>query len=277
MPAELLEDTIADDLEATSLPEEEAAPDEEVETEVEQEESNPYEGKTKEEIDALIEQAAKAAEAKARQSEADKAAAKAAAEEAKRNRDRFLQDQQAAQSLVNGQAFKSISDGINYYVKEAVKAANEGDDPPAVSTEWLNNVVAGMRAGLRNIDASEWTSTANEWFTTTHPDFEPPRDLLVKAAQAQEIYGRQGWLSTVLAIAEAAGVEKGKKLGAAQKAEDEQVKALEAKNGRQPGPTGARASGPISRSLDPLAPGLTEAERRQRWDQSNPGVPFPIR
>lgn len=282
MPAELLEATISDDLEATSLPEEEAAPDDEVETEVEQPEapSNPYEGKTAEEIDALIAEAAKAAEAKARQSEKDRATALALEEKAKRDREQFARDMEQAQSMANGLAERQIRDRIEAYGRALHKAGEDGDDPPPLDTEWLKGVVASFRSGLRAAETAEWTATANAYFEEQAPDgWEPPRDLFVKAAQAREVYGKDGWLKAILAIAESAGEAKGAAKERQRLAEDGRIKALESKEGKQPGPTGARGGSTPSRDPEAAlyAPGVPEAERRKLWAEANPGVPFPVR
>lgn len=279
MPATLLEDNIVDDLEATSLPEEEAAPDDEVESEVEQEsEPNPYEGKTREEIEELIAAAARDAEAKARKSESDKAATARAAEEAERNRQQFIRDQQAAQSLVNGQAKRDIVDGVQQLIELAVRAEREGTEPPQINGEWIDRVVTGFRAGLRNADTAEWTNTANAYFASRAPQgWAPAQELVVQAAKAQTMYGKAGWLDAALQMAESIGAAKAVAQDAARKAEDERVKGLEGKSGRQPGPTGAGGATPAARNArEVISDAITsEEDDRKNWAAAFPGVPYP--
>ena len=276
MPAaviDALEDTIADDLEATSLPEEEAAPDEQVETEVE----NPYAGMSKEEIDALREQDRKDAEAKARQSEKDKADAALKAAQARVQQEQFQRDMEAAQSLATGAAHRELAGALTGYMKAAHKAGMEGEDLPDADVNWVNSVVSRFRAGLQAADTNDWVTTLNAELAEIAPQgWEAPRDLVVKAAQAQQLYGKGGWLKAGIEIlrdaVKASVTEEVRK----QVVEDERIKALESKDGRQPGPTGTGSGTTLRR--DPIAalnePGLSIKERQKRWAEAYPDIPW---
>lgn len=272
MPTGLLEDTIVDDPEATSLEEEEeSASDGGVETDVE--EPNPYEGKTREEIDALIAKEREDAEARARKSEADRVTAQL-------QKEQFERDRKAAQSLLTGQAKQQIADAIAQHQKEVHKAWEANEDPPEINAEWFDRVVGTITNGIRNLDTNEWVSSANAYFAQSAPQgWEAPKDLVARAELARGIYGKQGWLEAALAIAEALGEQKGIEKGKAAAAEDQTVKALEQKNGRQPGPTGSGNGKPPDR--DPIAalnePGISWEERKARWKVAYPDVPFPTR
>jgi hypothetical protein len=268
-----LEDTITEDVEATSLPEEEAAPEEEVETEVE----NPYAGMSKEEIDALREQDRKDAEARARQSEKDKAEAAIKAAEEKQRREQFQRDMAEAQSLATGAAHRELAGALAGYMQAAHKAGMEGDDPPAPDVNWLNSVVSRFRAGIHAADTNDWVTTLNAELAEIAPQgWEAPRELVIRAAQTQQLYDKGGWLKAGLEIirdaVKASVAEEVRK----QVIEDERIKSLESKKGREPGPTGT-GSGATPRR-DPIEalnePGISEEETKRRWALAYPDIPW---
>lgn len=277
MPPNLLDGTLTDDLEATSLEEEEAAPDDEGETETEQEESppsNPYAEKTKEEVDALI----ASAEARARQSEKDRYAAQEAQKEAQRQREQFQRDQQAAASIANGTLEQGLRQKLQAIRDAAIRAEREGGEIPEAPEGFFRDVISDYWTGLRNADAMEWANAANEWLGE-QAGWRPPPELITKAAADIHNYRHGEYLKTLLAIAEARGEAKGEAKGRAARAEDEQVAQLERKNGRQPGPTGASGSTPKATPLSPWDQGISEEERRKRWSvhPETAGLDFPVR
>lgn len=273
MPTGLLEDTLVDDMEATSLPEEEAAPDEQGETEPEQP-ASPYDGKSAEEIEAVIAERVKDAEARARQSEADKAAAKAA-------RDAYERDKRMADFIRTGNAKKALADSVNEQLQRAAEAGRNGDELPAVAIEAFDQVVSSIHQGLLQADTEEWTTVANTVLQQIAPpaDWRIPPELLVKAAQAQQRYGKDGWLHSTMDIMSSAIEAKLRVELRKEIMEELQVKNLETKNGRQPGPTGGRGDGPSNRSPEEALneQGISMDERKKRWKEAYPGIPWPSR